>query len=143
MNNSEHDNPYKTPKSSLLDDIQLRLNKEQFELFKAITQAKPSSDFMRVLQNNYRDLLRDGNTVYVYVDAALDKVDVPEKYVEGGKIVLDISPRAIDGFVWREEGMEFLAKFNGREIRIELPFESLLCLYSNESKRSYNYQEAK
>jgi stringent starvation protein B len=130
-------NPYESPKSSLLDKIEEKLSKRNYGIYLSITQPKPSSDVIQFIQLCYRELLRIGDTVYIRVDADKDNVEVPKKYVEEGRIILNITPGAITNFSWHEDSMEFTARFKGKTHKIELPLKSLLWIYSPDTGTGY------
>ena len=137
MSNTEQHNPYESPKSTLVDDIEEKLSKKEYKIFLSITQPKPLSDFIQYIQNCYKELLHIGETVYISIDATIENVDVPKKYVKEGKIILDISPKAIFNFIWSENAMEFIATFKGKDQNIKVPFDSLLWIYSGEVNTGY------
>jgi len=140
MNNKEQRNPYETPKSTLVDGIKERLGKEEYKIYLSITQPKSLSDFIQYIQHCYKELLRIGKTVYISIDATIDDVDVPEKYIKDDNIVLDISPKAIFNFIWLENAMTFTATFKGKDKNIKVPFDSLLWIYSGEINTGYDLQ---
>jgi len=94
---------------------------------------------MRYIQDCYRQILNSGETVCIYIDATLDGVNAPNEYIEDGKIVLDISPRAISKFIWSENAMQFLVKFKGRSQEIKVPLSSLLTIYCSKTKIDYEF----
>ena len=138
MSDTEQHNPYESPKSTLVDGIEDKLSKKEYKIFLSITQPKPLSDFMQYIQDCYEELLRIGETVYVSIDATIDNVNVPKKYVEEGTIVLDITPKAISKFNWSENSIKFIAIFKGKNHNIKVPFDSLLWIYSSETNVGMN-----
>jgi len=141
MSDTEQHNPYETPQSNLIDGLKERLNKNEYKLFKYITETKPTSDLMEYIQTNYEDILLHGKKIYMSIDATMDNVDVPKKYVKEGEIVLDVSPPSLKSFVWNEGGMEFVTCFSGRKIPLKIPLESLISIYDGKSGRGYIYRE--
>jgi len=137
MNDTKKHNPYESPKSILVDEIEDKLSKKEYEIFLSITQLKPLSDIMQNIQNSYKELLRIGETVYICIDATIPDINVPKKHVEDGTIVLDISPKAISNFNWSECAIEFIAKFKSKNQIVKAPFDSLLWIYSGETKTGY------
>jgi stringent starvation protein B len=131
MSDAEQYNPYESPRKSLLD-IEERLNKKLYSVYLSITQTEPRSDFIKNLQYCYKEVLLVGKTVYIQIDATTNIINLPEKYIKDGKIILDISPGAINNFIWLENAMEFEAKFKGKKKTIRIPFDSLLWIYSQD-----------
>lgn len=80
-----------------------------------------------ILENNY--------TPYVLADTSCDMVSVPREYAQNERITLNIHPRSIDGFIANEEGLNFMARFNGVSRPVVLPAESILALYARETNQ--------
>jgi stringent starvation protein B len=137
MSDASQYNPYESPKYSLLD-IEERLNKKEYSVFLSIIQIDPLSDFIKNLQYCYKEVLLVGKTVYIQIDATTNIINLPEKYIKDGKIILDISPGAINNFIWLENAMEFEAKFKGKKKTIRIPFDSLLWIYSQDTNYGFD-----
>ena len=81
-----------------------------------------------------RDWIQDnGLTPYVLVQATLPGTRVPEAYVENGRIVLNLSERAIAGFSLDDQWLSFDARFNGRNQSVHVPVEAVLAIYAREN----------
>ncbi len=52
-------------------------------------------------------------TPYIMVDALMPDVEVPERFVENGKIVLNIEPQAVGRLRMGNDAVEFDARFSG------------------------------
>jgi hypothetical protein len=142
MSDAEQYNPYESPRKSLLD-IEERLNKKSYSVYLSITQTEPISDFIKNLQYCYKEVLLVGETVYIQIDATSNVIDLPEKYIKDGKIFLDISPGAINNFIWLENAMEFEARFKGEKRTIRIPFDSLLWIYSRDIDYGFDIDSLK
>jgi stringent starvation protein B len=140
MSDTDQNNPYESP-TSMLFDIEERLNKIEYSVFLSITGIEPLSDFIKDLQYCYKEVLLVGETVNILVDATVDSAILPEKYVKDGKIVLDISPGAINNFIWFENAMAFEARFKGKKTTIRIPFESFLFIYSGDKNYGFDVQQ--
>ena len=82
----------------------------------------------------YHWIIDNKLTPYLVVNAYLEKVSVPLKFVQDdGKIILDISPKAVNGLHISSEHVEFEAKFQGRQEFIFVPFQAVLALYTQEN----------
>jgi len=81
-----------------------------------------------------RDWIQDnGLTPYVLVQATRPGTQVPEAYVENGRIVLNLSDRAIEGLTIDGEGLSFSARFGGRNQFVQVPIEAVLAIYAREN----------
>lgn len=72
-------------------------------------------------------------TPYLLVDASLQGVSVPEDYVDGGQIVLNISPSAVQGLLIDNEGVSFNARFGGVPMAVFVPTVAVLAVYAKEN----------
>jgi len=62
----------------------------------------------------YEWILDNDMTPHVLIDAELPNVEVPQQYVEEGRIVLNISPSAIQQFAIDNDCLGFSARFGGK-----------------------------
>ncbi|AKP72978.1 stringent starvation protein B [Piscirickettsia salmonis] len=72
-------------------------------------------------------------TPYLLVDATLDDVDVPEEYIDKGKIILNLAPAAVNDLEIEESCIHFSAGFGGVLRRIYVPINAALALYAREN----------
>lgn len=72
-------------------------------------------------------------TPYVLVDAELENVDVPEAYVQDGRIVLNVAPRAVMNLDISNESLSFSARFSGVENFIFVPLPAVIGIYAREN----------
>jgi stringent starvation protein B len=78
--------------------------------------------------------MTDGNlTPHLVVDATLPGVRVPEKFVEDGRIVLNISYSATQALTLGNERIAFSARFGGTPHQVEVPIAAVLGIYARES----------
>lgn len=80
-------------------------------------------------------VLDNGMTPYLLVDAEQDFVDVPRDSVQDGKVVLNISPQAVQSLVMNNEGIEFNARFSGVGTYVSVPIQAILAIYARENGR--------
>jgi len=88
-------------------------------------------------------ILDNGLTPHIVVDASQDQVVVPTEYVESGKIVLNISPSAVNGFSVSNEFLAFSARFSGKSMEIFVPVSAVLALYAKENGQGMVFNEEK
>jgi stringent starvation protein B len=75
----------------------------------------------------------NGLTPHVVVAANVDGVEVPAQHVSDGKIILNISPRAVQGLVIDNESIRFTARFGGQPFHVNAPPRAVLAIYAKES----------
>ena len=74
----------------------------------------------------YEWLVDNQLTPYLLVDANRDSVHVPSRYVEEGRIVLNVSPSAVRDLNLGNELISFEARFGGAAFAISLPPDAVL-----------------
>lgn len=78
--------------------------------------------------------MTDGNlTPHLVVDATQPGVRVPEKFVENGRIVLNISYSATQALTLGNERIVFSARFGGAPHQVDVPIAAVLGIYARES----------
>jgi stringent starvation protein B len=81
----------------------------------------------------YEWLVDNDLTPYLLVDANRDSVHVPTRYVEEGRIVLNVSPSAVRDLSLGNELVAFEARFGGSAFAISLPPDAVLGVYAREN----------
>jgi len=94
-------------------------------------ELTPSQPYL--LRAIYEWIVDNDLTPYLLVDASNDDVHVPRQYVENGKIVLNIAPRAVNNLVLNNEAVQFNARFAGKPMDISLPTRAVLAIYAKEN----------
>ena len=89
----------------------------------------------------YEWLLDNGLTPYLAVNALLPGVEVPERHIEDGKIILNVSPRAVSGLVMNNDEVEFDARFSGIPQHIYVPVHAVSAIYAYENGRGMVFDE--
>lgn len=80
-------------------------------------------------------------TPYLLVDANAEGVEVPTEFIQDGKIVLNISPHAVEGLRLGNEEVGFLARFNGVSQLVAVPVSAVLAVYGKENGRGMMFAE--
>ncbi len=78
-------------------------------------------------------IVDNGLTPYLLVDATHQKVEVPSQYVENGKIILNITPTAVQGLTLDNDWVSFSARFSGHAFSIFIPVPAILAIYAKEN----------
>ncbi|MBI3778748.1 MAG: ClpXP protease specificity-enhancing factor [Gammaproteobacteria bacterium] len=82
-----------------------------------------------------------GFTPQVLVDATAVGVKVPPAYVQDGRIVLNIHPRAVGHFEFTEDSLRFSARFGGQSLSVEAPYAAVLAIYARENNQGITFPE--
>ena len=93
-----------------------------------MTSSKPY--LVRAL---YEWILDNDTTPYVLVDTGSDQVLIPDGIASDGKVVLNLSPAAIQNLEMTNEHISFSARFNGVAEELYCPISSLLAIYAREN----------
>lgn len=94
-----------------------------------------------LLRAIYEWLIDNRLTPYIMVDALLPHVEVPERFVEDGKIVLNIEPQAVMRLQLGNEALEFDARFSGISQHIYVPIRAVKAIYAFENGRGMVFSE--
>ncbi len=81
----------------------------------------------------YEWLVDNGLTPYLLVEVADSSVQVPQQFVEDGRITLNISPSAVRHLELGNEFISFNARFGGKPMDVLFPVESVLGIYAQEN----------
>jgi stringent starvation protein B len=86
-----------------------------------------------LLRALYEWIVDNELTPQLLVVASEPGVVVPRQYVNGGKIVLNISPAAVRGLEIGNETVRFGGRFAGRHYDISLPVTAVEAIYAREN----------
>lgn len=81
----------------------------------------------------YEWALDTGYTPHLLVAADYPGVQLPTAYVQEGRIALNISPAAVQGFDATCDPLFFSARFGGRPFELVVPSGAVLAIYANEN----------
>jgi stringent starvation protein B len=80
-------------------------------------------------------------TPYLLVNTEYPGVEVPQEHVNGGRIVLNISPKACRGLHLENDRILFTARFLGLATQIFLSPEAVMAIYAKENGRGMEFGE--
>lgn len=82
-------------------------------------------------------------TPQLLVRADEEYVEVPQQFVEDGKIILNISPKAVQNLKITNQIVEFEASFSGQLEHIYVPIQAIEAIYARENGRGmvFNLEE--
>lgn len=86
-------------------------------------------------------ILDNGMTPHLLVDAEFPGAMVPRRFVQDGRIVLNISPAAVQGLVLGLEEIVFSARFSGKPENIRVPVAGVLAIYARENGKGMIFPE--
>ena len=81
-------------------------------------------------------------TPHLVVDAAVEGVEVPRQYVQGGKIILNVSHSATSGLNLGNDGVVFRARFGAVTYDVTVPIAAVLGIYARETGQGMIFSES-
>lgn len=94
-----------------------------------------------ILRAIYDWIIDNGLTPYILVNAEAPGAQVPERHVENGRIVLNISPRAVTGWHQDREWLSFSARFGGVSQEVHIPIHAVLAIYARENGKGMVFEK--
>ena len=91
-----------------------------------------------LIRASYEWITGNGCTPFLLVDATRDDVQVPAKFVEDGRIVLNVGPDAVQGLEIGDDWIHFSARFDGAAMEVSFPPIAVLGIYARESHEIMN-----
>jgi stringent starvation protein B len=82
------------------------------------------------------------HTPHIVVDAAFANVEVPRQYVQGGKIILNVSVSATSGLTLGNDFVRFKARFGAATYEVSVPIGAVLGIYARETGQGMIFSEA-
>ncbi len=89
----------------------------------------------------YEWLLDNNLTPYVMVDATMENVNVPERFIKDGKIVLNIKTEAVGNLRIGNDALEFDARFSGVPFHVFVPVMAVKAVYAFENGRGMVFND--
>lgn len=87
--------------------------------------------------------ISDSNqTPHIVVDASVQGVQVPQQYVQGGKIILNVSHSATSMLSLGNEIVRFRARFGGATYDVSVPIAAVLGIYARETGQGMIFSES-
>jgi stringent starvation protein B len=81
-------------------------------------------------------------TPHIVVDASMESVQVPRQYVQGGKIILNVSHSATSGLSLGNAVICFRARFGASTFDVSVPVHAVLGIYARETGQGMLFSEA-
>ncbi len=100
-----------------------------------------SSNKPYLIRALYEWLLDNHATPYLLVDTRHHGVMIPPGIDRDGRVVLNVSPSAVQGLDMANDHIAFSARFGGRAFDIYLPMVSILAIYSADDNEGMMFAE--
>lgn len=81
----------------------------------------------------YNWITHNDLTPHLLINTEIENVMVPEHLIKDNKIVLNISPSAIEAFDIDDDGISFCTRFSGTQVDIYLPTDSVVSIFAKET----------
>jgi stringent starvation protein B len=95
-----------------------------------------------LLRAVYDWAVESGFTPHLIVDATQPGVHVPNGFVQDGKIVLNVAPRAVQAFQLTGEGVSFSARFGGTPQLVDCPLAAVRAVYARENGQGVAFPDS-
>jgi stringent starvation protein B len=93
-----------------------------------------------LLRAVYDWAVENGFTPHIVVDTNSPGVRVPAGYADDiGRVVLNVHPRALQGFSFDDSWLRFSARFGGSPFNVEAPLQSVLAVYAKENGQGISF----
>lgn len=89
----------------------------------------------------YEWIMDNRLTPYILVNAEAPGVNVPEAYIEDGKIIFNISADAVHNLQIDNKLLTFEASFSGQVRHISIPIKTILAIYARENGRGMAFDQ--
>ena len=95
------------------------------------TQMSSSKPYL--IRALYDWIVDNDLTPHILVNAEMQGVQVPLEYVESGRIILNISPSAVQNLQLSNDWIHFEARFSSQTFRILIPIGAVIAIYAHEN----------
>lgn len=89
----------------------------------------------------YEWIVDNNLTPYLLINAEVPGVEVPQEFVNNGRIVLNLSPTACRGLQMKNDTIRFTTRFSGLPVDIFLFPAAVLAIYAKENGRGMEFGE--
>lgn len=93
-----------------------------------------------LLRAVYDWIIDNDFTPHLLVSAEHNNGNLPEAFVEEGKIVLNIKPQAVDALSLGNELIEFNAKFGGKPMLVMVSINAVMAIYAKENGKGLVFE---
>ena len=86
-------------------------------------------------------IVDNGMTPLILVDATADGVEVPQAFVDNGKIILNVSMTAVQGLELGDTFISFKGRFSGAVQHVVVPVSAVQAIYARETSAGMMFPE--
>ena len=104
------------------------------------TETTPSTRGF-LTQAIYNWIEESHNTAYLVVNAMVPGTVVPEEHIKEGRILFNISSKAVRYLEIDPEYVSFTAKFNGEPMNMFVPIQAVVAVYAKENGRGLFFEQ--
>ncbi len=101
---------------------------------------KFTSNRSYLLNAIYDWILDNDGTPHVVIFTDNPQVIVPEQYIDEGKIILNISPSAVQELLIDADGISFSARFGGKPFNVYSPIGAVIAMYAIENGEGLSFE---
>ena len=89
----------------------------------------------------YEWIVDNDLTPHLLVNANNNKGNLPEDFIEDGKIVLNIRPQAVEALSLGNELIEFNARFKGKSMTVAASVNAVMAIYAKENGKGLVFDQ--
>ncbi|MFA7094889.1 MAG: ClpXP protease specificity-enhancing factor [Gammaproteobacteria bacterium] len=89
----------------------------------------------------YQWIVDNNLTPHILINAGHKGVQAPQQYAQDGRLILNISPTAVQGLLMGNELIEFNARFGGVPMAVVIPTGAVLAIYAKENGQGMLFSE--
>lgn len=89
----------------------------------------------------YEWIVDNGLTPYLLVNAEHEGLVAPMEYVDAGKLVLNVAPRAVHNLAMGNDAVAFSARFGGVPQEVRVPVMAVMAIYARENGQGMLFSE--
>ena len=92
-----------------------------------------------LIRSIYDWIVDNDLTPYILVDAEYPGVEIPQEFVSGGRVILNISPESCRGLHLDNDRIVFTTRFSGRTVQLALGPGAVMAIYAQENGRGMEF----
>ncbi|MEX0872838.1 MAG: ClpXP protease specificity-enhancing factor [Aquisalimonadaceae bacterium] len=90
----------------------------------------------------YDWIVDNGLTPYLLVDASGEGLQAPMEYADNGRLVLNVSPRAVRALDLGMQDIAFSGRFGGRAMDVRVPTNAVMAIYARENGQGMLFSDS-
>lgn len=94
-----------------------------------------------LLRAFYEWIVDNDKTPFLVLNAEFPGVRVPQKYVENGRIILNVAAKAVQNLMLENNRVEFQTCFDGVATRILAPLGAVMAIYARENGKGMIFSD--